>query len=40
MEAPKFVICNIVTAALLKILIFCDVTPYRSVCSVLYFEGP
>jgi len=27
-EAPKFEICNVLTAVLLKILIFCYVTPY------------
>ena len=39
-EAPKSEICNIPTAVLLKILIFCDVTPYRCVCSARHFEAP
>jgi len=39
MEAPKFEICNIVTVVLLKILIFCDVTPFSCVCSVRKFGG-
>jgi len=38
-EAPEFEICNIVTAVLLKILIFCDVTPYSCVCSARHFGG-
>ena len=39
-KAPKFEICNILTAVLLKIMIFYDVTPYRFGCSVHHFEGP
>jgi hypothetical protein len=38
-EAPKFEMCNIVTAVLVKVVIFCDVTPYGRVFSVLHFEG-
>ena len=38
-EAPKFEKCNNLTAVLLKILIFCVVTPYRCVYSAGHFEG-
>jgi hypothetical protein len=31
-EGPKFEICNIVTAVLLNVVIFCVVTPYSRVC--------